>query len=47
MIQDRYKSFDSGIGLLIESGTSTLEDCEIFIHENQEPKLESSKEEEY
>ena len=31
ILQDRYASFNSGIGQKINSGTATLEECEVLV----------------
>lgn len=44
-IKDRYRSFDSGIGAKIESGSCTLADLEALALEGGEPGLSSGRQE--
>jgi len=49
IVDERYASFDTGLGKEIEAGTATLEQCEKFIlglpTDQQEPKPKSGKQE--
>ncbi|XP_069051002.1 uncharacterized protein [Lepisosteus oculatus] len=47
MLQQRYLSFSSGIGSMVEEGTATLVELEEFIKQNGEPKTTSGKQEKY
>ncbi|MCD8214698.1 MAG: xylose isomerase [Clostridiales bacterium] len=44
-VRDRYKSYKSGVGAEIMSGTATLESLEEYTLKNGEPKVESGKQE--
>jgi xylose isomerase len=45
MVRERYSSFDSGLGKRIEDGVTSLEECEAFVKEHGEPKIQSGKQE--
>mmetsp|Transcript_15717 Transcript_15717/g.21555 ORF Transcript_15717/g.21555 Transcript_15717/m.21555 type:complete len:448 (-) Transcript_15717:14-1357(-) len=47
MLKDRYKSFDEGFGKQVEDEEVTLEDCEAYVLEKGEPKLQSGQQELY
>jgi len=46
-VDERYSSFNTGLGAKIEKGTATLEECEAFIMEEGEPAQSSGKQEHY
>lgn len=45
MIKARYGSYQNGIGLKIQKGTATLEDCEDYVKKNGTPKQTSGEQE--
>ena len=47
MVEDRYSSYNSGIGAKIESGETDFKELEKYIFENGEPKQKSGKQELY
>lgn len=48
MVDERYLSFKkTDLGKMIENGTASLEDCENYVHENNEPKQTSAKQEKF
>ncbi len=47
LVSERYSSFDTGFGKLVEEGKVTLEDCEEFVRVNGEPGQKSGRAEEY
>ncbi|RXG52619.1 Xylose isomerase [Armadillidium vulgare] len=46
-LQQRYKSWSSGIGSKIASGEATLEDCESYIKKHGNPTPESARQEHF
>jgi len=46
-VQERYSSFESGIGMKIKKGAATLSDCEHYIKMTGEPKQISGKQEHF
>jgi xylose isomerase len=44
-ISERYSSFNTGIGLDIMNGKSSLEECEKYVLEHREPVLKSGRQE--
>ncbi len=44
-VEERYRSFDEGIGAKVESGTCSFEDLEAFAKANGEPVLASGRQE--
>ncbi|NRB75351.1 MAG: xylose isomerase, partial [Verrucomicrobiales bacterium] len=44
-VQNRYSSFDSGIGAKVESGACSFEDLEQFAMGNGEPTIASGRQE--
>ncbi|XP_033125791.1 xylose isomerase-like isoform X2 [Anneissia japonica] len=47
MVQERYASFESGVGAKIAKGSSTLEECEDFIKKYGDPEPHSGHQEMY
>jgi len=47
MVKQRYSSYDSGFGALIEEGRASFEDCEEFIRKNGDATKKSAKQEKY
>ena len=45
ILENRYKSFDNGLGKKFESGELSLEDLYEIAHKNPDPKLISGKQE--
>lgn len=47
MVKERYRSFSSGLGKMLEDGSSSLEEMEEFIKQHGDPKVTSGKQEKY
>ncbi|XP_033644634.1 xylose isomerase-like isoform X1 [Asterias rubens] len=47
MVQNRYSSFNEGIGAKIAKGTATMEECENYVKKMGEPKQISGEQEKY
>ena len=45
LVQKRYSTFETGLGLKIAKGEATLEECEEFIRKQGEPKQTSGQQE--
>jgi xylose isomerase len=46
-LEERYSSFSTGLGLKIDQGSSSLEECEEFVLKHGEPEIKSGKQEQY
>ncbi|KAJ8353799.1 hypothetical protein SKAU_G00213660 [Synaphobranchus kaupii] len=47
MVKERYMSFSSGLGKMVEDGSTSLEEMEEFIKQHGDPKVTSGKQEKY